>query len=523
MSGIPPRAEDLFNWRRIDYAPVLMARSMRLDYLRKTPEVLGGLHLHYRDNPADFINDWGMTVDPRNSELDRDVVMPFLLFPKQREFIDWLHARWKGREDGIAEKSRDMGISWLCVAFGVWMWIYHPGSVVGFGSRKEEYVDNLGDPKSLFWKVRQFISMLPFEFRPKGYSEKKHAPFMRITNPQLGSVIVGEAGDNIGRGNRTSIYFIDEAAFLERPDAIDAALSQTSNCKISVSTPNGPGNPFARKRHSRKYPVFTFNWRDDPRKDQAWYDEQCRKLDPVIVAQEIDINYAASLNNAYIQGQLVARAMSIGPADIVPVGKWVVAVDAAHFGDDVSVIHCRKGRLNLPQIERRQLDGVGLASLVLAVIKELESFGDLVYCIVIELDGPGVSAYDQLRQTKYADRVYGVHTGQKLADDKHYNLRARMWSDARDYLRDEPVSLSPSVDLQSQLCAMKYSYKDGMLLMQSKKEYKKENGRSPDNADAFVLTFAAPEAGAMGGGSFEPGAARSASGPLGTATYGSFE
>ena len=36
---------------------------------------------------------------------------------------------------------------------------------------------------------------------------------------------------------------------------------------------------------------------------------------------------------------------------------------------------------------------------------------------------------------------------------------------------------------------MKYRYKDGLLLMQSKKEYKAEFGKSPDRADAFVLTF----------------------------------
>jgi hypothetical protein len=119
------------------------------------------------------------------------------------------------------------------------MWLFHPGTVVGFGSRKEEYIDKLGDPKSLFWKIREALNLLPAEFKPAGYSERAHALSMRIVNPENGSTIVGESGDNIGRGNRTSIYFKDESAFYERPDAIDAALSQTSNCKGDVSTPNG--------------------------------------------------------------------------------------------------------------------------------------------------------------------------------------------------------------------------------------------------------------------------------------------
>jgi phage terminase large subunit len=67
----------------------------------------------------------------------------------------------------LCDKSRDAGVSWLCVGFAVWMWDFHPGAVIGFGSRKEEYVDDSSDPKSLFWKVRAFIDYLPVELRPR--------------------------------------------------------------------------------------------------------------------------------------------------------------------------------------------------------------------------------------------------------------------------------------------------------------------------------------------------------------------
>ena len=100
--------------------------------------MLAGLKAYYADKPADFINDWGMTFDPRNAEVSLPTTIPFLLFGRQREFIDYLHRKWRAREDGLAEKSRDMGVSWLCVGFAVWMWLFHSGTVVGFGSRKEE-------------------------------------------------------------------------------------------------------------------------------------------------------------------------------------------------------------------------------------------------------------------------------------------------------------------------------------------------------------------------------------------------
>lgn len=468
-------------------------RVERLATIRSDPAIIGGLEEYYKTHPADFINDWGMTFDPRNAEIGLPSTIPFALFPRQREYVDWVYDRWLKREDGLTEKSRDMGVSWLCVAIAVWMWRFHAGTVIGFGSRKEEYVDKIGDPKTLFWKVRQFIDLLPREFRPKGWNSEKHAPHMRILNPDNGSSIIGEAGDNIGRGNRTSIYFKDESAFYEHADAIDAALSQTSNCKIDVSTPNGNGNAFYRKRHSGKIPVFAFHWTQDPRKDEAWYKKQCDILDPVIVAQEIDIDYNASTSDSWINGETITRAQNTGPADVQANGNWVVAVDAAHFGDDESVIHKRKGRLNLPQISRKGIDGIQLAGLVESECDALVKAGGEIGSIVIELDGPGVSCFDQLRTGKYGNKVVGVHTGARQSDTKNYNLKAKMWRKAKDYLEEPPVSVALCSELKSQISSVKYLYKDGLLLMQSKKDYKKMYGKSSDRADAFVLSFAAPE------------------------------
>jgi hypothetical protein len=314
---------------------------------------------------------------------------------------------------------------------------------------------------------------------------------MRILNPENGSAIIGEAGDNIGRGNRASVYFKDESAFYDRPELIDAALSQTSNCKIDVSTPNGSGNPFYRRRHSGKVPVFTLAWQDDPRKGPDWYAKQKRDLDPVILAQEVDIDYTASVSDSWISGALVTAAQSVGPADIDPVGRWVVGIDAAHFGDDESVIHFRRGRISLPQVFAHGVDGSQLAGLVEDEISNILTFDpDSLGAIVIELDGPGVSCYDHLRQGRYAKFVQGVHTGARVSDDRNYNLRSQMWRSAKEYLEDGPVSLPADPELRSQLTSVKFYYKNGLMLMQSKKEYKSEFSKSPDRADAFVLTFA---------------------------------
>jgi hypothetical protein len=308
-------------------------------------------------------------------------------------------------------------------------------------------------------------------------------------NRENDSVLVGEAGTNIGRGNRTSIYFVDEAAFLDKPESIDAALSQTSNCKIHVSTPNGNGNPFYRKRMGGVVPVFTFSWQDDPRKDKAWYREQKSKLDPVIVAQEIDLDYQSSASRVYMDGEAVIAAQNNTAMDVEAQGPWMIGVDAAHEGNDNSVIHKRRGRFNADQtVIRGKTTGIELAGAVEAECDTLIEAGGAVGQIVIELDGPGVSCYDQLKAGRYGELVRGVHTGARLKNNRDYNLRALLWRTANEYLQEGGALLPRDPELKAELCSMQATYKDGMLLMQSKKDYKSSYGKSCDKADAFILT-----------------------------------
>jgi len=475
-----------FDFQNPDYSAVLAKRAEVLKEIREDAEKLQALKVYYKDHIADFINDWGMTFDPRNVDVGLPSTIPFVLFDKQREWVDWVYGKWRERSDGVTEKSRDMGVSWLSVAIAASIWLFHPGVVIGFGSRKEEYVDKLDSPKSLFWKARQFIELLPREFRPESYDD----PFMKIINHDNGSYIVGEAGNNIGRGDRSSIYFVDEAAFIEQQQSVDAALSQTSNCKIFVSTPNGNGNEFYQKRHSGKYPVFSFHWRDDPRKDEDWYRDQQNTLDPIVLAQEVDIDYNASTTDAWIPGEDMEEAQGYGVADLEPIGPLVIGVDAAHYGDDESVVSPRQGRIAYDQLTFRKTDGVRLAG---EVTEYIDQSPIPVAGVVIELDGPGVSCFDQLKAGKYAHLVHGVHTGSRLSDTKNYNLRAKMYRKFRDWLQEKPVRVPADKTLKAQACSVKYGYKDGTLLLHSKKQMKKDGVKSPDRADALALTFAVDE------------------------------
>lgn len=339
MSLVP----DDFDFRNPDYTEVFRRRLGLLNKLRADRQMLAAFRVHYRHSPADFINDWGVTYDPRNIDVGLPAIVPFVLFPRQRECVQDIYASWIARKPLLIEKSRDVGLSWLVIGFGVSMCLFHRGFSVGYGSRKEEYVDSATKPRALLWKARAFLRHLPKEFRG-GWNEARDSAHMRIVIPENESFIGGEAGDNIGRGDRTSAYFVDEAAHLERAKLVEASLSATTNCRIDLSSVNGMGTAFAEKRHSGRIKVFIFDWRDDPRKDDAWYAQQQLDLDPITIAQEIDRNYNAAVENIIIPGEWVASAIDAHiKLKIKPTGAKTAALDVADEGKDKNAFAGRHG------------------------------------------------------------------------------------------------------------------------------------------------------------------------------------
>lgn len=335
-----------FDWRHPNYSAVFAERARRLKWLQENPDKLPAIREYYRTHIADFINDWGCTVDPKRADEDRPALLPFLIYPRQREFIEWIIGLWKSKKPGAAPKSREVGLSWLAVSVSCSLCLFNRDLVIGFGSRKLELVDKLGDPDSLFWKAREFMALLPREFT-NGWT-RADAPEKLIKFPGTNSAIKGEGGDEIGRGGRSSIYFVDEAAFLERPLLAEASLSETTNCRIDISTAHGIGNPFYEKV-TKRYPpaqVFRFHWRDDPRKDDDWYNDRCENLDPVTVAQEIDIDFAASLSGVLIPSAWVQSAIGAhARLGIEPTGARTGALDVADEGRDLNAFASAHGVL----------------------------------------------------------------------------------------------------------------------------------------------------------------------------------
>lgn len=517
--------EDFFDFLAPNYAAIFQERARRLARIKANPGQLSGLKNYYRDHIADFISQWGCTFDPRNPEIGLPTTIPFILFPKQRDWIEWALTRWRAREDGLTEKSRDSGVSWLAIAFACSLCLFNEGLVIGFGSRKEEYVDKLGQPKSLFEKARIFLGMLPKELRG-GWERDTHSPYMRILFPETGSCLTGEAGDNIGRGDRTSMHFIDEAAFLERAELIEASLSATSNCRMYISTPNGRANPFAQKRFSLpQEQIFTFHWRDDPRKGDDWYAKACAKLiDPVIIAQELDIDYTASVEGIIIpQAHVQAMIDAHKKLGIEPSGVKRGALDVADQGKDLNAFASRHGQL-ITHCESWRGKGSFLhettsRAYLLCDEQGLDGFD-------YDADGMGAgvrSDVDRINKQRIEQRLrklkIGAHQGSagvfnpeqkvsgtdRTAKDMFQNFKAQSWWELKrraaetaravlqggEYNPDLIISIDSRIPALNKLC-IELSQAQWKLSPTGKILVDKvpDGEASPNMADAIVILFA---------------------------------
>jgi len=341
---------------------------------------------------------------------------------------------------------------------------------------------------------------------------------MKIINRQNGSTITGESGDNIGRGGRSGLYFKDESAFYERPEKIEAALSQNSDVKIDVSTPNGEGNPFWKKRHGGKIKVFVFDWRDDPRKDDDWYQAQKEKLEPWILAQEVDRDYSASKQGVCIPAIYVRAAIDF---EMPTQGAVVAGLDVAdEEGEDINVMIIRRGVKIIKISDWNGIDTTQTAREAINLCNE-----NLVDMMNYDSIGVGAGVRGEVKSLKAihtsegrrfplvvpvnvgSTKMYDMYTQDKADADMFVNIKAALWwrlrrrfertyehvNGIKTWPMDELISIPRHDELISELSRpLREINEAGKIRIEPKPKMKLRGLKSPNFADALVLSFANP-------------------------------
>ena len=491
---------------------------------------------------------YGWTYDPRLKQR----TVPFVPYQFQREMAEWLQKIDQAGGEGLIEKARDMGATWMLVAWFTWSWLFEDQFTGLFCSRKVSLVDSKGDPSSIMHKARIIIRCLPTWMMPVGYDEAKHGLKLRIMNPANGSVLVGEGGNQIGRGGRASRVLIDEAAFTQTPDNVEASLSETADVKFWLSTPNNPGDWFHSKRESGKLPVLSLHWKRHPEKNHwqaldangeligtgqgeapapeslgarriiyPWYERTKAKFsDMAKMAREVDIDYSASSDRLVFPTLWVRAAVNLDLGDFddsIP----ECGADMAGSGVDKDVWTMRRG----PKIVvQKVIDRPNPTQTARAMLMATQSVG----ARVLHYDtgggyGAAMAGEHDPKTNGGKDWGFLLHglsggnscTKRKFkgtpARDLFINLKAELFYTVRDRFRMsyelalwrqgdpagiphdpvECISIPDDPELIAQLSSILFTEStSGRVQIESKADMKERGVKSPDKAESAIYTFA---------------------------------
>lgn len=186
--------------------------------------------------------------------------------------------------------------------------------------------------------------------------------------------------------------------------------------------------------------------------------------------------------NNIISGNDVLHAMK---RIVSSEGQEEIGCDVARYGNDKTVIGRRKGFKCYPQKVFKKLSVVDVANRVMD-----EANGDKKILIKVDDTGVGGGVTDILKSNGY--NVVGVNNGQVANNpDKYPNAISEMWFQLRDLILQ--IELPMSEKLKDQLTQRRYGIDSkGRRFVESKDEYKKRCGESPDMADELLLRFYHP-------------------------------
>lgn len=171
----------------------------------------------------------------------------------------------------------------------------------------------------------------------------------------------------------------------------------------------------------------------------------------------------------------------------------VWGLDVARFGSDSSVL-CKRQSNVVQTLERwRNLDLMQLTGAVVAQYEACDHKNRPAE-ILVDSIGLGAGVVDRLRELRLPAR--GINVSESPAMGGTYlNLRAELWHKAKAWLEKRDCKIPNNEDLIGELATVRYTFtSNGKIKIESKDDIRRRGLKSPDMADAFVLTFASDAA-----------------------------
>lgn len=308
------------------------------------------------------------------------------------------------------------------------------------------------------------------------------------------------------------LYIIDEA-----PGVSDKIFEPVLG---SLSTPNAKllmcGNPsqlsgfFYDSHHKNRanYQTFHIDGRSSSRVSPEFVQAiiQMYGEDSDVFRVRVAGEFPLQADDIFIPLSLVERSIMTEFAPRARPLQVHIGCDVARFGDDKTVIGCKVDEQVRFYKKRQGQDTMQTADDIVLLGEKLVRRYQLAEPIPVKVDDGGVGGgvVDRLRQLKRNEperlwwlSVYPVIFGQRIKHKYYYDSTTYMMAVVKKLLQPfnadgtpKPVELilPDDGDLVAQLSGRKYFLtENSRIRVESKKEMKKRNRPSPDEADCVLL------------------------------------
>jgi hypothetical protein len=212
--------------------------------------------------------------------------------------------------------------------------------------------------------------------------------------------------------------------------------------------------------------------------------------------------FPKSDNDAIVPFDLMEMALTrdVKPVNVKPI--WGVDVGGGGKGGDRSTLAKRKGNVLMEKV--KSFDGLEPMQLCGRIKQEWDTtpVEDRPSSILVDSIGLGASVATRLMELDLPAR--GINVGENPAmRDQYVNLKAELWiGKVREWVMARDCNLCDDRELGVELCGVNYMppTSAGKSRVESKADTRKRLGRSPDLAEAFLMTFGEEAVSAMFGG-----------------------
>lgn len=312
----------------------------------------------------------------------------------------------------------------------------------------------------------------------------------RTSRPERPEALQGFHSEHI-------LFLIDEASGV--PDNVfevaEGALSTAGAFVVMAANPTRRSGYFFDSHHKMRAAWAALHWdgEQSPMVSREYVDNMAKKYGRHSPIFKVRVSgQFVDASDGVISLELCELA-KVRDVEATPGAAIVWGLDVARFGDDSCALAKRKANVQLAPV--REWWGKDTMQTVGIIKQEWDATRDDEKPAAINVDVIGIGAGVVDRLTELGLPAVGVNVAESEStrdgDEKQYNrLRDQLWFAGREWLEARDCKLADDDETIGELTTPIYSIlSNGRIQVERKDELKKRGVKSPNRADAWLLTF----------------------------------